>query len=455
MNRSGFWLCAAVFLSSSFAFAQSTFTTIDHPGGTCTRALGINNSGQTMLYCGPSLNAPDSLSTSAQALTTHVFQVTTTRGLGGSVSFGFGINDHGWVTGDSNLPDDQSEHGFVWAWRQGTVMDIGTLGGPNASSPGPSKDGFGRVMGHSLTGQVDPNHEIFCPFTYPVNDQQCLPYTWQNGVISALPVLGGNNGNAYAMNRHGTVAGIAENSTKDSSCVAPQVLDYDAARWDSTGQVHKLPALPGDTVGAAIGVNDQDTVVGCTGPCAPVGLGCTHAVVWRNGVPSDLGSLGGVTGNVAGAINDVGQIVGNSDLPGDATTHAFLWQNGVMSDLGTLPGDTYSFGLAINAQRTIVGYSCDASFNCRAFIWRNGTMKDLNNLVPAGSVYLNGAFDINDEGDITGVATDLNTGILYAFVLSNEQGSNTDADATVSVKPSLPASVRQIMKRPWYTHRRY
>lgn len=111
-----------------------------------------------------------SLSTSAQALTTHVFQVTTTRGLGGSVSFGFGINDHGWVTGDSNLPDDQSEHGFVWAWRQGTVMDIGTLGGPNASSPGPSKDGFGRVMGHSLTGQVDPNHEIFCPFTYPVND---------------------------------------------------------------------------------------------------------------------------------------------------------------------------------------------------------------------------------------------------------------------------------------------
>jgi probable HAF family extracellular repeat protein len=51
--------------------------------------------------------------------------------------------------------------------------------------------------------------------------------------------------------------------------------------------------------------------------------------------------------NIALAINNRGQIVGESDLPGDTATHAFLWQNGVMTDLGTLPGD------AISAQTTL------------------------------------------------------------------------------------------------------
>jgi probable HAF family extracellular repeat protein len=51
----------------------------------------------------------------------------------------------------------------------------------------------------------------------------------------------------------------------------------------------------------------------------------------------DLGTLGG-SGGVAEGISDRGWIVGSSNLAGDQSGHAFLWRDGVMTDLGTLGG---------------------------------------------------------------------------------------------------------------------
>ena len=53
-----------------------------------------------------------------------------------------------------------------------------------------------------------------------------------------------------------------------------------------------------------------------------------HALLWENGKVTDLGGLGGTGyggGNLALGINNLGQVVGNSDLPGDTANHAFLW----------------------------------------------------------------------------------------------------------------------------------
>ena len=52
---------------------------------------------------------------------------------------------------------------------------------------------------------------------------------------------------------------------------------------------------------------------------------------------TDLGTLGG-TYSQAVAINEAGQVIGNSSyLADDADLqHAFVWQGGVMTDLGTL-----------------------------------------------------------------------------------------------------------------------
>ena len=51
----------------------------------------------------------------------------------------------------------------------------------------------------------------------------------------------------------------------------------------------------------------------------------------------DLGTLGG-TFSLAGGINNRGEVEGISTLPGDATEHAFVWRKGLMTDLGTLGG---------------------------------------------------------------------------------------------------------------------
>jgi probable HAF family extracellular repeat protein len=127
----------------------------------------------------------------------------------------------------------------------------------------------------------------------------------------------------------------------DPTCVPPQVLDYEAAIWGpKPGHIQELPPLTGDTIGVGFAINDNGQVVGttsgvCTFPSFAIPL---HAVLWKNGSASNLGSLGGAMSNVALAINNEGQVVGVSDLTGDTTAHAFFWEKGVMTDLGTLPG---------------------------------------------------------------------------------------------------------------------
>jgi probable HAF family extracellular repeat protein len=103
----------------------------------------------------------------------------------------------------------------------------------------------------------------------------------------------------------------------------------------------------------------------------------------------DLGNLGGAvdTGllavdNVAFAINNRGQVVGVSALPGNQNIHALLWTDEIgMQDLGTLPGDVGSAGLNINERGDVVGVSVDgnpANGSPRAYLRQNGVMTDLN-----------------------------------------------------------------------------
>ncbi len=157
-------------------------------------------------------------------------------------------------------------------------------------------------------------------------------------------------------------------------------------------------------------MNDNGQMVGSSGICTTLNpfsltnfLG-VHAVIWQNGTATYLGNLGGSAptgqvspGNTALAINNLGQVVGTSDLPGDTTAHAFLWSKGSgMQDLGTLPGDLVSGALAISDSGEIVGVSVDGNGNARAFVRQNGILIDLNSLVPADSpLYLVTAGSVN------------------------------------------------------------
>jgi probable HAF family extracellular repeat protein len=355
------------------------------------------------------------------------YHVTNLASLGGSVGAGNSINNLGWVAGTSNLSGDQVQHAALWT--NGWLTDLGTLGGPNSGVLWPVKNDRGIISGISQTARPDPLGERWsCSAFFPAPTavgHQCLGFRWEDGVMTPLPTLGGTNGFATGTNNRGETVGWAENTVHDPTCVAPQVLQFRAVIWGRTpGEIGELPPLPGDTASAATALNDRGQVVGISGICdRAVGrFSAIHDVLWQDGKPIDLGSLGGVAWNTPMAINERGDVIGFANASaaagGGFDAHAFLWtRRQGMRDLGTLPGDTFSQALGINDRREIVGTSCDADFNCRAVVWREGVVTNLNTLIEPGyDGTLVSANDVNESGRITGQALDPATGALVAFV---------------------------------------
>jgi probable HAF family extracellular repeat protein len=354
----------------------------------------------------------------------RTYEVTNLPSLGGTSSAGSSINNRGSVAGISNLSGDQMQHAALW--QGDSMLDLGTLGGPNSGVLWPVKNERGIISGISQTAQPDPLGERWsCSAFFPAATAvgpQCLGFVWENGLMRALPTLGGTNGFATGTNNKGQTVGWAENTVHDPTCVPPQVLQFRAVLWGPAGQIlRQLPPLPGDTVSAATALNDRSQVVGISGICdRAVGrFSAIHAVLWQDGQPLDVGSLGGAAWNTPMSVNERGDIVGFANVAagGGFSAHAFLWtrKNGIR-DLGTLPGDSTSQALGINERREIVGTSCDPDFNCRAFVWRDGEMTNLNTLVaPDYEGTLVTANDINASGRITGQAMEQD-GTLVAFV---------------------------------------
>jgi probable HAF family extracellular repeat protein len=146
-----------------------------------------------------------------------------------------------------------------------------------------------------------------------------------------------------------------------------------------------------------------------------------HAFIWTSSTGmTDVGTLGG-NFSEALAINASGQVVGYSDIAGDATFHAFLWTSaGGMQDLGTLDG-TLSAAQSINASGEVVGYST-LSDNDRshfhAFLWTaSAGMKDLGTLGGKSS----SGNAINDSGQVTGGAS-LAQHASHAFIWTAASG---------------------------------
>jgi len=143
-------------------------------------------------------------------------------------------------------------------------------------------------------------------------------------------------------------------------------------------------------------------------------------------------------GNIAYDINNQGQVVGNSDLPGDTTFDAFLWTRKTgMQDLGTLSGDVASVSLSINDAGSVIGASLDADFNPRAFLWQNGVMTDLNTLI--GLILrcnlLTGC-SINSRGQITGLGL-TSTGEIHTYLATPTHGAATSESTSQGISPRL------------------
>ena len=270
--------------------------------------------------------------------------------------------------------------------------------------------------------------------------------------ITDLGTLGGNNNIPQAIDDRGQVAGFAETGDTDPNCGCPI---FHAFRW-SGGVLHDLGTLGGHDSAAGLGgINREGEVVGdsqtaTVDPNNPPFLE-DHAFLWRKGLMTDLGTLGG-TYSFATAVDGDRRVVGGAQIfdpdPFSEPFHPFLWQEGVMRDLGTLGGPSgYAFGINPNQElselrqegtadkdqpqntaktkhrkiQVVGGANVDNTSvppfvgpPFFAFLWENGVMTNLGALDGIQSV----AVAINDRSQVAGSFTFLDsngTGVTHAL----------------------------------------
>ncbi|HEX8479632.1 MAG TPA: DUF3466 family protein [Telluria sp.] len=180
-------------------------------------------------------------------------------------------------------------------------------------------------------------------------------------------------------------------------------------------------------VAFAAGVNASGAVVGRKPD--PAGSGST-AFVYHDGVVTELGQLDRGNMSLAAAINDAGQVVGESNIAvdGQVPTHPYLYDGVTLLDLGTLADRGVNSAVAINNAGQVAGYSEAADGRMHAFFYEHGVMSDLGSF---------GGLDItiggmNQHGRVVGTGNTWD-GPDIAFISSD--GALVDLNTLVDPAP--------------------
>ncbi len=334
---------------------------------------------------------------------TITYTITDLGSLGGGVSVGAAINASGQVTGYSDtgkmVPtgatcrDGRKSlpcmaeviHAFLWS--NGTMTDLGSLGG--ALSQGTAISSSGEVVGLSTTTTKA--------------GATGSPFLWNGQSMTALSAPTGPAG----INNSGQIVGQCFDATltQSTACVVSNgaITNLPSPESNPAIECTYINTVPAG-IPAAVAINNNGEILG---DCFYGSLGV--AIVWTNDTPTVLPSLGGAATadeSSGRAISSNGLVVGTSETSTGAED-GFLWQNGAstLTDLG--PNFSPA---AVNASGVIVGGQD---------VYSNGTLQNLNTLIPANSGYqILSATGINDNGQIIANATDTATGQTHALLLT-------------------------------------
>ena len=273
---------------------------------------------------------------------------------GGNCSNAIWINAVGQIAGDSENGAVDSLTGInevrAVIWNRGEVMDLGTFGGNHSAAQ--AINNWGQATGFALNDIPDPFSLFDLPFLGSSSGTQTRAFVWQNGKMQDLGTLGGPDAFGWFVNDWGQIAGISyTNSTAN--------------------EVTGLPTL--------------------------------HPFLWQNGRMKDLGTLGGfgslLTGSVfVTGLNNRGEVIGVSPLPGDQVSDPFLWNGTKLVDMfSESVGGNVLVANVINDAGEVAGAAAFPNQAFDAAVWKNGVVTDLGFLEgDCGSE----AWSINSNGQV-------------------------------------------------------
>lgn len=330
-------------------------------------------------------------------------------------------------------------------------VDLGTLGGPTSLVQGGSIVANNREMVAAVADTADsnPNFENFNPL---LGQDLFVSHAaiWSNGKLRDLGALpGGFNSVSVTINAAGIVEGASENGETDPLLGVPAIH---AVVWrqnviQDLGTLggYESVALQVTNSGKVIGMATNSIPDSLPDPTFGISLGAqVRAFLWERGSMTDLGTLGGPDAG-ANYVNERGQVTGVSytsnepDPSGAPPTRPFIWEDGKMEDLGSL-GGTFGFSSDISNRGEIVGLSNLAGDAVtHPFLWtREGKMRDLGTL--GGD---NGeASWINDGGEIAGDAELPGSQVHHAFLWKN--GVMTDLGTIANQPCSAAFSINNL-----------
>lgn len=200
------------------------------PGYRSSEAIAINNAG-VAVGVGVSATAVDIENNPIEHAFLFSNGTVTDLGTlgGGSSSVATGINSAGQIVGWSNIPSYNNPPTHATLWNDNVPTDLGTLGGNNSVAMAINSSGV--IVGEADLASLNIANQ---PITHAT--------MWKDGVATDLGVLeSGTLSNAYAINSSGDIVGISDTFPNNFS---PQDVQH-AVLW-SKGQIidlnSKLPA---------------------------------------------------------------------------------------------------------------------------------------------------------------------------------------------------------------------
>jgi len=255
-------------------------------------------------------------------------------------------------------------------WDSGQIVNLGHFGGNFTVVEGINN--AGQVVGRSRSANFDMH-----------------PFVWQNGVMTPLPKLGGEEGYATDISENGKIVGYTDFIPGSS------VVEFRATLWDTPSTPRDLGTLGSDFASLGYAVNSSGHVAGISQPSVGSSFGI-DAFFWNGismqSIRMDIGFSATIED-----MNDADVVVGSIE------ERAFFWRDGILEFLNPLPGGGFSVAAAINGDGHIVGRGLDRFGQMRAFYYDGTTAGDLNDwtrgLLDDG-LWFSIALDINNRGEI-------------------------------------------------------